>query len=282
MPILVVFCVFGIVLLVCVAGIYMLLVCVAGILKKEHKSERLQYSGATAAMQTPFANRGDSSRIVDNRLPSAQGFPAAQASLPQAEANQYRIPPICPQFILPRTESRFTVPIESLMKAMKASAVVDIKGTSGRKLLHCCVDEENGSRKLTIASANAEDDPRVTILAPPRSQPENTSSSPLEIYGRNSEFYGTLRFDQGRAVLHNQQIGQVVMSLMMDDPAQLSIVALQANTDDELARAGKNVQVSKRNVVATHATWNLVVGPQCDAVLISACMLAYIVLLPEE
>lgn len=224
---------------------------------------------------------GARAHVVDSRLP---GGGAAQASLPseQMQSTEPRPFPICRALILPCTEARFAIPIENLMKARKASAVVDIKGTSGRKLLHGSVcDDEGGGRTLTIASMGSEDDPRVTVLAPARSQPESTSTGPLEIYGKNMETYGTLELaPDGGAVLKSEVLQKTVMTLRLNEHAELSMVAMEPGSEKPLAIAGKNVQVgaqaSKRNIQSPDQ-WKLQVSPNCDAVLIAACMLAYIV-----
>jgi hypothetical protein len=286
------------ILLTCMGAF--ILACIVGAMKKP-KNERHQFPRATDSMSTPFgqtrargapadsqgfvtARFGDLGASADPRLPT-QGVPAAQASLPLQRFDHH---PICPALVLPHTEARFTIPIESLMKAMKASAVVDIKGTSGRKLLHGSVDEDSdGRRKLTIASCGHVDEPRVTVLAA-RSQPESTSTGPLEVYGKNMEFYGTLALDIGgsrpTAVLEHHKAGKV-LTLTVTEAAELAMVALQPGSDEKLAAAGKNVVVntkSQQRNIQSHDQWKLQVSPGCDAVLIAACMLAYLVLLSGE
>merc|ERR1719389_437521 len=98
-------------------------------------------------------------------------------------------PSICPSLILPHTEARFMIPIESLMRA---SGELDIRGTSGRKLLHGSVTETaEGQRCLSFASCGCEEDPRVTVLSGSRERAQGPISggvsgmSPMQVYGKS-------------------------------------------------------------------------------------------------
>jgi len=185
------------------------------------------------------------------------------------------LPPICPSLILPHTEARFMIPIESIMRA---SGELDIRGTSGRKLLHGSVSETpEGRRCLALASCGCEEDPRVTLMAPPRglaSGPLTGSAAVggipmMELYGKGGTFYGTLEPALGGGALLRCE-GEIVMSLEIGS-GDLRMTA--SSMDGRLlASAGKNVQVNVKRL-ESHDTWKLQVKPNYDAVLVAACML---------
>jgi hypothetical protein len=213
-------------------------------------------------------------------LPTAQqGMPsyvaAARDSPVAPGADPGTVPPVCPSLILPHTEARFMIPIDSLMRA---SGELDIRGTSGRKLLHGNVrPTPEGRQSLALASCGMEEDPRVTVLAPPRNLVSSLTGGGmevLEIFGKGGQFYGTLEPARGGgAVLkHN---GEIVMSLEVGSSDFSSDLLMSASSMDGrlLASAGKNVQVQNKWVENPGETWKLMVKPGSDAVLIAACML---------
>jgi hypothetical protein len=176
------------------------------------------------------------------------------------------LPPICPSLILPHTEARFMIPTESLMRA---GGELDIRGTSGRKLLHGSVSETaEGRRCLKLASCGCEEDPRVTVLGP--SQRFSSSSGTaelLEIFGKGGKFYGTLEpAAQGGAVLRHE--GELVMSLEIASDLRMTASSMDGR---RLASAGKNVQLNVRS--ESGECWKMQVQPNFDAVLVAACML---------
>jgi len=190
------------------------------------------------------------------------------------------LPPICPSLILPHTEARFMIPIDCLMKAAGELDLhkeqLDIRGTSGRKLLHGAVSETpEGRRCLALASCGCDEDPRVTLLAPPRDDsPQRGISGGLcgtmELYGKNGKFYGTLEpaANAGALLRHN---GEFVMSLEM----ATSDLRMTASSMDGrlLASAGKNVTQSDMRRLESNDMWKVQVKPNFDAVLIASCML---------
>lgn len=210
---------------------------------------------------------------LHSEIPGAQQLlQAPRRTAPNAPNLSSGPPPICPSLILPHTEARFMIPIESLMRA---SGELDIRGTSGRKLLHGSVTETpDGNRCLALASCGCEEDPRVTVVAPARAGQgplSGTSSgmSTMELFGKGGNFYGTLEpGPDGGAVLRCE--GEIVMSL---DPGAGDLRMTASSMDGRLlASAGKNVQVAVRQL-ESHDTWKLQVKPGLDAVLIVSCML---------
>lgn len=191
------------------------------------------------------------------------------------------LPPLCPSLILPNTQARFMIPIDNLMTAAGELDMqvehLDIRGTSGRKLLHGAVSETpEGRRCLALASCGCDEDPRVTVLAPPRNDSIQRGISgglcgTMELYGKNGKFYGTLEpaASAGAWLRHN---GEFVMSLEMAS----SDLRMTASSVDgrRLAWAGKNVASAEMRQLESHDMWKVTVEPNLDAVLISSCMLA--------
>jgi len=223
-----------------------------------------QSSPAQQLLQAPQSTTSAQSPITAsyNRSPAAP-----MASL--GSGSPATLPPICPSLILPHTEARFMIPFESLERG---NGALEIRGTSGRKLLHGTVqDTDGGRRSLQIASSGCEEDPRVTVIAPAREggSDQKGSMGVLEIYGKGGKFYGTLEAaEDGGAVL--RCAGQFVMSLEIAGGDDMRMTA--SSVDGRLlASAGNNVQGSRSQ--ESSDTWKLQVKPNNDAVLIAACML---------
>lgn len=202
-------------------------------------------------------------------------------------------PPIAPSLILPKTEARFMVPLDGLLGPVPAT--LDIAGTSGRKLLHAAVrDEQDGSRVVALSSVGCEDEPRATIARGPRSEP----GAPLTIYGRNKKLYG--RFEpsgsgQGTVVVD----GKPVMLIEQGDSSELRLTATMpdgraladarrggfpSSHTPDASRGGfpssHDPGQPARNRMNDGAYWTLKVKPGADAILIASCMLAVILLRP--
>lgn len=163
------------------------------------------------------------------------------------------------------------IPVESIMRA---SGDLDIRGTSGRKLLHGAVSETpEGRHCLTLASCGCEEDPRVTVLGASKHYAAGTPSKSLELYGKGGKYYGELtRQPSGGALLTHDDQAVMTLEISSED------LRMTASSMDGrmLASAGKNVQVSVRRL-ESNDTWKLQVKPNYDAVLIAACMLGLII-----
>merc|ERR1719352_885045 len=176
-------------------------------------------SAAQQLLQAPQFTNPHQSPISASVYRSPQASLKPPGSTSSSLAGAATLPPICPSLILPHTEARFMVPIEGLMRA---SGELDIRGTSGRKLLHGSVTETpEGRRALALASCGCEDDPRITVLAPSRpfaqgplssGAPAEGSMGIMEIYGKGGKFYGTLEPAAGGGAMLRYE-GEVVMSL---------------------------------------------------------------------
>jgi len=258
--------------LVLVGGIVCLCICLVF-------SFCLQSASASATRATPQMRLSAglpppaSGSALNSQIPGAQQLlQAPRRTAPNAPNLSSGPPPICPSLILPHTEARFMIPIESLMRA---SGELDIRGTSGRKLLNGSVTETpDGNRCLALASCGCEEDPRVTVVAPARDGQGPLSGTSrgmrtMELFGKGGSFYGTLEpGPDGGAVLRCE--GEIVMTL---DPGAGDLRMTASSMDGRLlASAGKNVQVAVRQL-ESHDTWKLQVKPGLDAVLIVSCML---------
>lgn len=183
-------------------------------------------------------------------------------------------PPICPSLILPRDEARFMVVMSSLQQ--RGLGPIDIYGTSGRKLMHAVVGDQNsGLRVFSVASVGCEHDPRCSIRATATSDRLAT----LEVFGRNEQPYGALEpvsTPNGAVLLCG---GQKVMSIEVEDGISFRMVALSA-TGTLLASAGPNV-AGLGQKMNQETVWRVEVKPRVDAVLVVSCMLSMVLLWPR-
>jgi hypothetical protein len=191
----------------------------------------------------------------------------------------FELPPICPSLILPHTEARFMIQMDHLLR--QTTGPVNILGTSGRKLLHALVcDSPDGRRCLMLASCGCEDDPRTCIFTP------TDTSQALEVFGKAGKFYGWLELpgrNQG-VLLYSGDAGEQkpVLQIEMGNPQDLR---MSASTMDGrlLASAGRNVGVGSQQFSSQGSdSWKMQVKPGVDAVLITSCMLALILLRPSD
>mmetsp|Transcript_4805 Transcript_4805/g.8721 ORF Transcript_4805/g.8721 Transcript_4805/m.8721 type:complete len:468 (+) Transcript_4805:114-1517(+) len=220
------------------------------------------------------------------RPPTRQSPPTAKlaAAPPTAMASGELTfpPPICPSLILPHTEARFMIAMDSLKRLSTGS--VDILGTSGRKLLHAAVSETPDNRRcLAVASCGCEDDPRTCILTPSTAVSSSTGegqSQDLEVYGKSGSFYGRIESQSGsnNAVLHYGEGQNPVMILELGSQEDLRITAAAVD-GNLLSSGGRNISISGRQLEGSDA-WKMQVKPGADAVLIASCMLALILLRP--
>lgn len=231
---------------------------------------RSQHS--TQALQPP--SRPPSAAAIYSRpmeRPSTTLLPPTSAPAPPG--GELAGPPaICPSLILPRDEARFMVVMASLQQ--RGIGPIDIYGTSGRKLMHAVVGEQNsGLRVFSVASVGCEHDPRCSIRA---TAPQDRMAS-LEVYGRNEQPYGALEPAHAGAVL--QCGGQKVMTIEVEDGISFRMVAL-STTGTVLATAGPNVAGLGQKMMQ-ETVWRIEVKPRVDAVLVVSCMLSMILLWPR-
>lgn len=239
---------------------------------------------------TPAASRLPSQQMLNpQRAPSGVAMPAgpgpmvprtdSQQQLMKAESGE--LPPICPSLILPHTEARFMIQMDHLLNI--TSGPVNILGTSGRKLLHALVcDSPDGRRCLMLASCGCEDDPRTCIFTSNRASFPPVAEPALEVFGKAGKFYGWLEFPGGSQVLlaHSGAGGErrPVLQIEMGNQSDLR---MSASTMDGrvIASAGRNAAAGGRQFDGNDS-WKMQVKPGTDAVLVTSCMLALILLRP--
>jgi len=174
-------------------------------------------------------------------------------------------PSICPSLILPNTEARFVIAMDSLRPG---SGQIDILGTSGRKLLHATITQQpDGRQVLALASVGCQEDPRCIIHGPA------ADSVKMEVSGRQGSLYGWLEPDNTTLILTFS--GQPAMVL---DTTGLLELRLAARTMDGKLLADARPAVASSRGPGADPTWKLQVKPGADAVLIASCMLAVLLL----
>jgi hypothetical protein len=208
---------------------------------------------------------GSSAQILPPTA-SSLGSPLVPAlSLSLQEANV--VPAICPSLILPHTEARFMIPMQSLISLSRGS--IDIMGTSGRKLLHALVcDSPDGRRCLMLASCGCEDDPRTCVFTPQATRGSYTQA--LEVFGKAGKFYGWLEHGKGATLMHSGAGGErrPVLQFSMGNQQDRSI---RVDTMDGQSYASCGNEAN---------FWKLQAKPGADAVLVASCMLGLILLAP--
>lgn len=141
----------------------------------------LLHRGMTPQPQGVAVRQARFAPAEEGQAKAAGYLPPTSGAAPQLAV--FGPPPICPSLILPNTEARFLIPMENLLRPNPG--VLDILGTSGRKLLHAAVEDSPGGQKmLSLASVGCEGDPRARICTTP--------SEVMQIYGKRQRFYGTL------------------------------------------------------------------------------------------
>lgn len=235
---------------------------------------------------------GVGSRLPTGQLPGQQRTPLVSSSaLPagaammqglQQEAtkgNSFDLPPICPSLILPHTEARFMIQMEQMQRS--APGPLNILGTSGRKLLHALVCDSPDSRRcLMLASCGCEDDPRTCIFTP---QPGAADPQALEVFGKAGKFYGWLEFPgASQALLSHSGANGEANPVLQIEMGSISDLRMSASTMDGrlLASAGRSAAGGGQQFEGAD-TWKMQVKPGTDAVLITSCMLALVLLRPH-
>jgi len=182
-------------------------------------------------------------------------------------------PTICASLILPNTEARFVISMDSLLRVTTGS--LDILGTSGRKLLHASIeDTHDGRRCLALSSVGCEADPRCLIYTP-------KDGVGMEVFGRRKSFYGTIeRSNDTSSILKYEDTP--VMLIEAGSVADLKMTARTADCDRKIiGSAGRHEGKGLRQPKGGDA-WKFQVKPGTDAVLVCACMLAVLLLQPRS
>mmetsp|Transcript_54931 Transcript_54931/g.98685 ORF Transcript_54931/g.98685 Transcript_54931/m.98685 type:complete len:380 (+) Transcript_54931:89-1228(+) len=263
----------NVVLLVLIILLLALLCAIARFtVRKNEGGER--YPGSDAVLWQPAIAPAAASLLVAG----AQETPNLQSS--QETRPLPSTPPLCPSLILPRTEARFMIAMDSLHSPLTGS--IHILGRSGRRLLHCSISPTtDGRRCLALASIGCEDDPRALVFTPP------PSSMQVDLHiGRSDAYYGHIESPPGSSssILHYGESHNPVMYLELGSYEDLQISATSA-AGNVMAFAGKtnalpgSFGLQGRQPIGNDV-WKLNVKPGADPLLVASCMLALILLKP--
>lgn len=241
----------------------------------------MSHAGAGAALGAlqPLPGAGASNMPLSSGsmglAPMPGPPPPGSVSVPLASGQLQALPPpVCPSLILPNTEARFLVNMESLLRL--GTGKLAVRGTSGRILLEAMVKEEDGRRKLALASVGCEDDPRVRI------QTSKPPGQALEVYGRENDFYGTIESGSAGGGSFLVHAGKQVMSIDLNtaNPADLQMTAFAMGGPGpghgrQLGSAGRSPGQGGGSMSGpTQDNWRVTVKPGADAMLITSCMLS--------
>lgn len=207
---------------------------------------------------SPLADAG----ILSKRpLPAANKLNSPEPDLSCAGL----VPAICPSLILPSVEARFMIPLSSLVDP--GSQSFQLIGSSGMKLLDAAIQiNENGGRSLVLRTVGVED-LCACILD---SEQSSTTPQTLQIFGRGLRHYGDLEAIRGGkgAILKCGE--KAVFQVEVLDPTTL----MMSVSSMEGAKIGSAVSSANQQ-------WKVQVNAGVDAVLVTSCMMAMILLWPK-
>lgn len=213
--------------------------------------------------------------------------PSLEESRPStgSKNRQRTPPPMLPTMILPRTEARFMLPLDSLKGPL--TGPLEILGSSGRKLLQATTSRTSDGRHcLAVASIGCEHDPWTLIIKPLPTGVLGTSSSSgvgldMDVYGKSSGFYGHIQseplHESNSSVLHHGESFNPVMYFGMRDREDLCMTAMSAEGDF----LASSQRATGEGLGISGDIWGLTVQPGADALLIMSCMLAIILMKPQ-
>jgi len=204
-------------------------------------------------------------KLLDKGQTTSSGYFRHATGLEQAESQ--RPPVICSSLILPNTEARFMVSLHSI----RTANVLEIKGTSGRKLLTGTFGTSDHRKQFMLACVGCENDPRCIINDAGVERPR------LEVLGRKFLPFGELEpvdpLMADGAVLKCD--GKAVMLI---EVLRRSDLQVKVKTPDNFLLAtggsGRLADSETRHADVDAALWQLQVKPGADAVLIISCILA--------
>jgi hypothetical protein len=248
-------------------------------LSQHHQFQPFRRSATVTS--TPRATLDSTLGPTSIRYPPTSGMGAASSSGGLAGQVEVGPPPICPSLILPNTEARFMISMESLRNP---GAAIDILGTSGRKLLHADINQSaDGRGSLSLCSVGCEDDPRCTITAATSASSLSPLSS-LEISGRGRRPYGTMEPGgpgwRGGVVTVGGKPVMIVETTPLPSGDLYTSLRMTASTMEGRLLAAADPTNDGRGHGEQSWKLQVKVTPGSDAVLISSCMLAVHILWP--
>lgn len=190
----------------------------------------------------------------------------------------YLLPHLYPSLVLPRHKAIFRIETQRLQFLLHNSGELDIRGTTGRRLLHAGkIHQPPGYSQLKISSVDCTDKPRTTVRTPRMTDPSFgyvgrnvTSSERLEVYGRQESPYGILERVHDSDLVHLLCAGAPAMQIQVQNAEQL--VPRVRNTQGEL--------LAEAGIDSTDTScWKLEVEKNVDAILVTTCLLARLLML---
>jgi len=190
-------------------------------------------------------------------------------------------PPLCPVLVLPVSEARFAVPMQSLTKVDPKG--FDILGLSGNPLLHAAVRRSQlGGCFLEVGMAHAHSSPRATIGPVTDSA---SASSGWEIHGPNGAFYGMLDSLPGGAHVVTHGGGDQTSGQPASKSAARQVMVIDGDVTSKrfTVTSGTGRALASATVSNNHFDAELLecrVLPNVDGILVLSCLLAVVLLSP--
>mmetsp|Transcript_52051 Transcript_52051/g.111413 ORF Transcript_52051/g.111413 Transcript_52051/m.111413 type:complete len:458 (-) Transcript_52051:151-1524(-) len=232
----------------------------AGTLLSQPGHDRLHDNGDVEVVDE--RKQGRDSDIIKRRSENPRPSLTSSNTMP---------PLLCPSLILPNTEARFMVDMDTLKSGVQSGNLC-ITGTSGRKLLHGTLCEMGSTRVFKLCSVDCEEDPRATV--------HTDASGIMKIFGRGGEFYGDLEPNGNTGVVLVCD-GRPAMTVEFRDPIDLQMTACTMD-GRQLAQAGRAQLPARRQACLAEGSsgvvWKLQVKPGADAVLLASTMLSMLLL----
>lgn len=221
---------------------------------------------------TLLEKQGDEAQMATT--PTSPSRPPTSGAGPDTSAGP---PALCPSLILRTTEARFLVSMDCLKKPNEVISSIDIRGTSGSKLMHAAIEDgPNRQPMLALFLVGCEHDPRAIMFA--------SSPTLIEVYGRGGRVYGSLQVDPAglKAVLSCEGVPVMTVDRAAGDAIQLTA----ACPNGRMLACGSypppsGVQGKNSGGSELSDAWGMKVKPGADAVLIISCMLSMLVLQPR-
>mmetsp|Transcript_70213 Transcript_70213/g.121600 ORF Transcript_70213/g.121600 Transcript_70213/m.121600 type:complete len:442 (+) Transcript_70213:109-1434(+) len=238
-----------------------------------------------------------------------------QEAAPEDIREAPSVPPIAPSLILPHTDAKFMIALESLKVPL--TAPINIMGHSGRKLLQASVSPiADGRQCLALAYVGCEDDPRTHVLSPIATVSETVAASSttsgaqeealnmayqfsdpmmpriqndLELYGKPDDFYGHIELNvagSSISILHYGESQNPVIYLNLLSTTDLHMTATSAagiplaTAQRTTMRNSSSIDPAAGQQPARVDVWGMTIKKGADALLIVSCMLALILIKP--
>jgi len=267
--------VFSVIVLIIVAGFYLLVV------REFHPGgdfeNTLRADGSIKRPPHPLGSRSApppfGQSLLPRRTAASGGLPsgplldprASMGRRPEVEEWNAELPMIYPQLVMPVAHTRLAVPVEPLGRPQFE---VDVLGLSGVPLLSAALVEGSGARDVQISLHSVS-----TLIA--------VVTSAMEILGADGTHFGRLVKESGpgespKYVLQDRAARQTLI-LTSQQPGSHDFKLTSVSGGRAVERA-TTVRRPKGKLPAEH--YEIVANPNVDAVLVLGCFLAVVVFDP--